>query len=79
MTDFENKDVEKRDIESEDVVKLNKNLNNELQEGLVGIVTQSDQEQDNIDVNFPLPGKNLHAQVSENDIDFLTRAKPQED
>ncbi|MCC5637518.1 hypothetical protein LC593_17045 [Nostoc sp. CHAB 5844] len=56
-------------IQEKDIVRLTRNVNHELQQGLVGIVVQC--HQDNFDVHVPLQGKNLYAQLPRQDIEFL--------
>jgi hypothetical protein len=56
-------------IQEQDIVRLTRNVNHELQQGLVGIVLQ--RHQDSFDVHFPLQGKNLYAQLTLQDVEFL--------
>jgi hypothetical protein len=60
-------------IQEKDIVKLTRNINDELKEGLVGIVVQC--HQDKFDVHFPIPGNDLNAQVSGKDIQFVIETK----
>jgi hypothetical protein len=56
-------------IQEKDIVRLTRNVNHELHQGLVGIVLQC--HQNSFDVHFPLQGKNLYAQLPVQDVEFL--------
>ena len=61
-------------IEKDDLVGLNRDVDENLKEGLVGMVEECDQ--DGFDVKFPLPGgKDLSAKLPREDIDFLVGTK----
>jgi len=56
-------------IPDKDIVRLTRNVNDELQQGLLGIVLE--RHQDKVDVHFPFQGKNLYAQLPPQDVEFL--------
>ncbi|MBD2448954.1 hypothetical protein H6G76_17695 [Nostoc sp. FACHB-152] len=60
-------------IQEKDIVRLTRNVNHELQQGLVGIVLQC--HQNYFDVQFPLQGKSLYAQLPVQDVEFLMGSK----
>ncbi|MBW4625186.1 MAG: hypothetical protein KME49_06695 [Brasilonema octagenarum HA4186-MV1] len=61
-------------IEKDDLVGLNRDIDENLKEGLVGKVEECDQ--DGFEVKFPLPGdKDLSAKLPREDIDFLVGTK----
>jgi hypothetical protein len=60
-------------IAENDIVRLTRDINHELLEGLVGIVLQC--HHSSFDVLFPIPGKNLQAQLLRKDIEFLVGSK----
>jgi hypothetical protein len=64
-------------IEKNDLVELQRNVNPDLSEGLVGMVVECNP--DNLDVQFPVPGKDLQAQVSREDVKFLVAVAPPQD
>ncbi|MFL9458343.1 hypothetical protein AB0758_45920 [Tolypothrix bouteillei VB521301_2] len=64
-------------VEKNDLVELKRGLNPELSEGLVGMVLESNS--DEVEVKFPLPGNNVHAQVPQEDVKFLVAVEPPED
>lgn len=60
-------------IQQKDIVRLTRNVNHELQQGLLGIVLQC--HQNIFEVHFPFQGKNLYAQLPLQDIEFLMSNK----
>ncbi|GAA6615103.1 hypothetical protein [Scytonema sp. NUACC26] len=64
-------------VEKNDLVELKRDVNQELSEGLVGIVLQSDS--DEVEVEFPLPGNSVHAQLPQEDVKFLVAVDPPEE
>jgi hypothetical protein len=63
-------DLAMKAIQKNDVVGLTRSLDNELPEGLVGMVTQC--HGDCFDVKFPIQGREtLHARVAPEDVKFL--------
>jgi hypothetical protein len=60
-------------IQEKDIVRLKRNVDHELQQGLVGTVLQC--HSDKLEIHFPLQGKNIHAQLPLQDIEFVTRSE----
>ncbi|NMG22134.1 hypothetical protein [Brasilonema bromeliae] len=61
-------------IEKNDLVGLNRDVDENLTEGLVGRVVECNE--DAFDVKFPLPGdKEVSAKLPREDIDFLVGTK----
>lgn len=61
-------------IEKNDLVGLNRDVDENLKEGLVGQVVEC--KEDTFNVKFPLPGdKDLSAELPREDIDFLVGTK----
>ncbi|MBD2440393.1 hypothetical protein [Nostoc sp. FACHB-110] len=56
-------------IREKDIVRLTRQVNNELHQGLLGIVLHC--HPGSFDVHFPLQGKNLYAQLTPEDVEFL--------
>lgn len=64
-------------IEKNDLVELKRDVSDELSEGLVGMVVQSDSEE--VEVEFPLPGNKVNAQLPQEDVKFLVAVDPPEE
>jgi hypothetical protein len=58
------------EIEKNDLVGLTRDLNRDLPEGTVGMVTE--RKENSFEVNFPLPGRTVSAEVAPEDVSFIT-------
>jgi hypothetical protein len=56
-------------IEQNDLVGLTRDINYEMPKGLVGKVLES--HEDGVRVEFPLPGKSLHAEIPKEDLKMI--------
>lgn len=62
-------------IEKNDVVGLTRDLDSNLPEGLVGVVTE--RHEDGLDVKFPVQGSETqHARVAPEDVKFIASNDP---
>ena len=58
------------EIQKNDIVGLTRDINPDLSEGLLGIVTECDE--DKLDVKFPVQGtESHHAQVASEDVKLV--------
>jgi hypothetical protein len=63
-------------IEKDDLVELKRDVDENLSKGLVGMVLEN--HSDNVEVEFPLPGNSLHAQLPQEDVKFIANVKTPE-
>lgn len=62
-------------IEKNDVVGLTRDVDTNLPEGLVGVVTE--RHEDGLDVKFPVQGSETqHARVAPEDVKFIASNEP---